>query len=56
MIKRTIKPAAGTSRVTPEQAQAAARFVYRDSKTGRLVISKHEIGGRRSVTRRSKKR
>jgi hypothetical protein len=40
--KRTIKPAAGTSRITPEEALAAARVVYRDRKTGRIVIVKRD--------------
>ncbi len=38
MITRTIKPAVGSSRVSPEEARAAARLVYRDEKTGRFVI------------------
>jgi hypothetical protein len=49
MIKRTIrtiKPAAGNSRITPEQAKAAAYFVYRDRTTGRFVMSKHELSPR----------
>jgi hypothetical protein len=40
MIKRTIKPAGGNSRITPEQARAAAYLVYRDRLTGRYVMSK----------------
>jgi hypothetical protein len=48
MIKRTIKPAAGSSRVTPEEAKAAARLVYRDGKTGRLVIVDGERSDRKS--------
>ena len=38
MTKRTIKPAAGESRITIDAAIAAARVVYRDRRTGRLVI------------------
>jgi hypothetical protein len=38
VIKRTIKPAAGTSRVTEAEATAAARVVYRDKTTGRLIV------------------
>lgn len=43
MIKRpirTIKEAGGNSRITPEQARAAAYRVYRDRLTGRYVMSK----------------
>jgi hypothetical protein len=43
MIKRTIKAAGGNSRITPEQAKAAAYFVYRDRITGRYVMSKTEL-------------
>ena len=43
MIKRTIKAAAGNSRITPEAAKAAAYFVYRDRLTGRYVMSKTEL-------------
>jgi hypothetical protein len=43
MIKRTIKPAAGDSRITPEQARAAAYLVYRDRLTGRYVMSKTQL-------------
>ena len=43
MIKRTIKPAGGNSRITPEQARAAAYRVYRDRSTGRYVMSKTEL-------------
>jgi hypothetical protein len=39
MMKRTIKPAAGDSHVTPAAAKAAARVVYRDRRTGRLVVA-----------------
>ena len=38
MMKRTIKPAAGESSVTAAAAKAAARLVYRDSLTGKLVV------------------
>jgi hypothetical protein len=38
MIKRTIKPAAGNSRITLEEATSAARVVYKDRATGRLII------------------
>jgi len=48
MIKRTIKPAAGSSRVSAEAATAAARLVYRDWKTGRFVILDGERSDRRS--------
>jgi len=43
MIKRpirTIKEAGGNSRITPEQARAAAYRVYRDRLAGRYVMSK----------------
>jgi hypothetical protein len=46
MIKRTlrtIKPAGGNSRITPEQARAAAYHVYRDRVTGRYVMSKNVL-------------
>jgi|GEM_PF-2876315 len=46
MIKRTlrtIKPAGGNSRITPEQARAAAYHVYRDRVTGRYVMSKDNL-------------
>jgi hypothetical protein len=36
--KRTIKPPAGTSRVSLRDATSAARVVYRDGTTGRLVV------------------
>jgi hypothetical protein len=38
MIKRTIKPAAGQSRISQAEAISAARTVYRDLNTGRFVI------------------
>ena len=38
MMKRTIKPAAGKSNVTAAAAKAAARVVYRDAGTGRLIV------------------
>jgi len=38
MAKRTIKPAAGESRVSVNEATSAARVVYRDGTTGRFVI------------------
>jgi hypothetical protein len=38
--KRTIKEPAGNSRITLEQARAAAYHVYRDRITGRFVMSK----------------
>ena len=47
MIKRTIKPAAGYSRVSLEEAKAAARLVYRDRKTGRFIILENELSDRR---------
>ncbi|HEV7487941.1 MAG TPA: hypothetical protein VGQ65_19900 [Thermoanaerobaculia bacterium] len=43
MIKRpirTIKEPTGNSRITLEQARAAAYHVYRDRLTGRYVMSK----------------
>jgi hypothetical protein len=42
MIKtlRTIKEPTGKSRITLEQARAAAYRVYRDRLTGRYVMSK----------------
>jgi hypothetical protein len=57
MVKRTIKPAAGNSRVSAAAAKAAARFVYRDAVTGRFVVSEDEMKtraprvGRRAVKR-----
>ena len=44
---RTIKPAAGNSRVSAEEARAAARLVYRDRKTGRFVILDSEPSARK---------
>jgi hypothetical protein len=44
VIKRTIKPAAGKSRVTAAAAAAAAHYVYRDRVTGKFVISKQAAG------------
>lgn len=38
MTKRTIKPAAGASRISRREATSAARVVYRDGTTGRLVV------------------
>jgi hypothetical protein len=38
MTKRTIKAAAGDSRVSAKDAKSAARYVYRDGTTGRFVI------------------
>jgi hypothetical protein len=46
-ITRTIKPAAGNSRVSAEEARAAARLVYRDPKTGRFVILDGEPSARK---------
>jgi hypothetical protein len=45
MIKtlRTIKEPAGKSRITLEQARAAAYHVYRDRVTGRYVMSKDNL-------------
>lgn len=47
MMKRTIKPAAGDSQVTAEAAKAAARAVYRDSATGKLVVSERSTSAYR---------
>jgi hypothetical protein len=41
--KRTIKEPAGNSRITLEQAKAAAYLVYRDRLTGRYVMSKTQL-------------
>jgi hypothetical protein len=46
-IPRTIQPAAGRSRVSAEEARAAARLVYRDRKTGRFVILDREPSARK---------
>lgn len=46
-MKRTIKPAAGDSRVSAATAESAARYVYRDSRTGKLVVSKFDRTPRR---------
>jgi hypothetical protein len=45
MVKRTIKPAAGKSHITAAAARAAARVVYRDRATGRLVIVSRDASG-----------
>ena len=47
---RTIQPAAGHSGVTPEQARAAARRVYRDRKTGGFLIEEPD-GSLRAVSK-----
>jgi len=52
MVKRTIKPAAGISRVSAAQARAAARYVYRDSATGKFIISKRPIADKAAETKR----
>lgn len=46
MTKRTIKPAAGESRVSLREATSAARVVYRDGTTGRFVILERDLSGR----------
>jgi hypothetical protein len=46
MMKRTIKPAAGESRVSRRDATSAARVVYRDGTTGRFVIVEGDLSGR----------
>jgi hypothetical protein len=43
MIKRTLKEPVGYSRITVEQARAAAYRVYRDRVTGRYVMSKDAL-------------
>jgi hypothetical protein len=48
--KRTIKPAAGHSRITPAAARAAARNVRR-TKTGKFVISKKQNAAQTSKSR-----
>jgi hypothetical protein len=59
MTKRTIKPAAGESRVSLRDATSAARRVYRDGTTGRFVIlDRNDSAGShlRSVRGSSKKK
>jgi len=46
MTKRTIKSAAGESRVSLHDATSAARVVYRDGTTGRFVILERDLAGR----------
>jgi hypothetical protein len=46
MAKRTLKPAAGESRVSLRDATSAARVVYRDGTTGRFVILERGHSGR----------
>jgi hypothetical protein len=41
--KRTIQPAAGDSRVSAAAAKSAARYVRRDSRTGRFVMSLDDV-------------
>jgi hypothetical protein len=53
MKLRTLKPAAGPSSVTIREATAAARFVYRDSSTGRLVATKSPGTARESNGKRA---
>jgi hypothetical protein len=43
VIKRTIKPAAAASRISPAAAKSAARVVYRDSQTGKFVVSGYAV-------------
>jgi hypothetical protein len=43
MAKRTIKPAAGESRVSLEEATVAARVVRRDGSTGHFVILERDV-------------
>jgi len=43
MVKRTIKPAVAGAHVTAAAAKSAARFVYRDSRTGKFVVSKRQL-------------
>jgi hypothetical protein len=38
MSKRTIKPAAGDSRVSLREANSAARLVYREGTSGRFIV------------------
>jgi hypothetical protein len=45
MAKRTIKPAAGESRISLHEATSAARTVYRDGTTGRLVVLERDRSG-----------
>jgi hypothetical protein len=56
MIKRTIKEAGGNSRITPEQARAAAYHVYRDRLTGRYVMSKTELSSKQVREAAAKRR
>jgi len=53
-MKRTIKPAAGDSHVSAEDARNAARLVYRDGTTGRFVIVERE--GSTVAMRRTKRK
>ena len=43
VVVRTIQPAAGYSRITPEEARAAAYHVYRHPETGRFIMSKDHL-------------
>jgi hypothetical protein len=58
MIKtlRTIKEPAGKSRITLEQAKAAAYHVYRDRVTGRYVMSKDNLSPRQVREAAAKRR
>jgi hypothetical protein len=58
MIKtlRTIKEPAGKSRITLEQARAAAYHVYRDRVTGRYVMSKDNLSPRQVREAAAKRR
>jgi len=53
MSKRTIKPAAGQSRVSVREANSAARVVYRDGSSGRFVIVERD--GQSVIRHRSEK-
>jgi len=43
MTKRTIKAAAGKSHITVAAARAAARAVYRDSRTGKYIVAERGV-------------
>jgi len=46
MMKRTIKDPVGASSITVAAARAAARVVYRDRRTGKLIVGERAMSVR----------
>jgi hypothetical protein len=49
MTKRTIKAAAGDSRVSAKDARSAARYVYRDGTTITIAVSWRDLPSRSKI-------